>query len=173
MCGAVASGYTDAEVRQFVERNRRPYPKSQDMVWLACDRGGRLGAFVTAELGPIPIPALMSDSPAVEEIEEIVLSLPRVSDVASEPGCFYKSTMPASFLDLAARGLFVYDWTDVHRTTSYLLAYERVATPTRPLLLETLRHELMTAMRPVRFGVLEFCASLVVDPHAHTPCATP
>jgi hypothetical protein len=41
---------------------------------------------------------------------------------------------PSSFIALGSRGLFVYDWTDVHRTVAAAIgAYELVAIPDMPI----------------------------------------
>ena len=47
----------------------QPYPEGIDCVWLASDREGRVGAFITAGVGPIPAEALSSVYMPVEDIE--------------------------------------------------------------------------------------------------------
>jgi hypothetical protein len=92
----------------------QPYPGQIDCVWIASDRDGHVGAFVTAGVGPIPELALNSAEPLlVEDIEEAILKLPKVSDCR----LLVSIPRPDSFIDMAERGLFVYDWSDVHRTT--------------------------------------------------------
>ncbi len=50
----------------------------------------------------------------------------------------------SSFLDLARRGLFVFDWTDVHRIArDSVHAYERIAAPTVPASITTLPADLL------------------------------
>ena len=80
---------------------------------------------ITAGEGPVPAAVLESGIDVVS-IEGRLLDLPIVGDalaVADVPN-------PSSFVDLGRRGLFVYDWTDVHRPRAQALgAYELVASP--------------------------------------------
>ena len=97
-----------------------------DVVWLAADPKGFLAAFVTAGAGPIPPAAL----PFVAGAEEAALRLPSISECQ----LLMRAPRPDDFAELAKRGLFVYDWSDIHRTTTAeLRAYELVAVPARPI----------------------------------------
>ena len=106
------------------------YPSQIDCVWFAADADGRLAAFVTAGEGPIP-EALLTSSFDIEPIENHLLQLPIVGtaiDVTDVPN-------PNSFIELSRRGLFVYDWTDVHVSEHHASpAYELVASPSIELL---------------------------------------
>ena len=57
----------------------RTYPEGIDCIWLASDRAGHVGAFITAGRGPIPAEALRSDTVAVDDMEDHLVELPRVS----------------------------------------------------------------------------------------------
>jgi len=59
----------------------QPYPEGIDCVWLASDREGRGGAFITAGVGPISAEALSSVYMPVEDIEGHLCQLPPVSQV--------------------------------------------------------------------------------------------
>ena len=106
------------------------YPSQIDCVWLAADADGRLAAFVTAGEGPIP-EALLTSSIDIRPIENHLLQLPIVGtavNVTDVPN-------PNSFIELSRRGLFVYDWTDVHVSQRQASgAYELVASPSIELL---------------------------------------
>jgi hypothetical protein len=146
--------------------DERPYPEGIDGSWLASDRDGHLGVFVIAGCGPIPAQTLNPAYP-LDEIEEDILKLPKASDV-DFPG---QAAEVDRFVDLAERGFFVYDWSDVHRVIqAYINAYELVARPYRPLTLDQLPDDLADAARSVRFTRLSFANAWRVDVRAHMIC---
>lgn len=101
------------------------YPDQIDVVWLASDSAGQLAAMVTAGEGPIPA-AVLALSNCIA-IEEALLSLPVIGEALLKA----QLPDPTSFAELSRRGLFVYDWTDVHRTNARALqSYELVCSPT-------------------------------------------
>lgn len=108
-----------------------------DCVWLASDRAGRLAVLITAGEGPIP-PAALDGPVEFFEIETLLLELP----VSAAAHLLVQVPSPDSFVALAERGLFVYDWTDVHRTAGKTNAYELVATPSEPQQLASLPDDL-------------------------------
>ena len=148
--------------------DERPYPQGIDWSWLASDREGHLGVFVTGGYGPIPVQALLPDYP-LEEIEGQLVKLPKVSD-AHLPVPMLE---PGRFVALAERGLFVYDWSDVHRTEAYIDEYELMALPYRPLTLDLLPDDLADAARSVRFINLAFQTAWRVNVRAHMMCREP
>jgi len=101
------------------------YPDQIDVVWLASDPVGQVAAMVTAGEGPIPIAVLaLSDCIA---IEEVLLGLPVIGEALLN----VQLPDPTSFGELSRRDLFVYDWTDVHRTSARALqSYELMCSPT-------------------------------------------
>jgi hypothetical protein len=106
--------------------NKRAYPDGLDCVWLASDRNGQLGAFVTAAVGPIPISALSGTSLPFGDVEEAICELPPVSDVR----LLVQMKRSDDFIAMAQGGVFVYDWSDVHRTMRESIhAYELIAMP--------------------------------------------
>ncbi|RTL43030.1 MAG: hypothetical protein EKK49_00540 [Rhodocyclaceae bacterium] len=113
----------------------REYPDGLDCVWLATDRNGHLGAFVTGGSGPIPVSATSDSSFPIEDIEAAVCELPQIS----ETRLLVQMKRPDDFIDIAQRGFFVYDWRDVHRTThDSTHVYEPVAVPLNPITLDAL-----------------------------------
>jgi hypothetical protein len=107
----------------------RPYPHQIDCAWLASDVDGRLAILITGGEGPIPALALEGAHPSVDDLEALVEAL----DACSEIAFVAAVPRPDSFANLARRGFFVFDWTDVHRPVKASLgAYELVARPTAP-----------------------------------------
>lgn len=105
------------------------YPEEIDLVWLAVDNAGHLAAMITGGAGPIPGDVLVHGD-KVLGIEELLLALP----VLGAAAVHVQVPDPGSFKALGERGLFVYDWTDIHRTTAFALkAYELVASPSASL----------------------------------------
>jgi hypothetical protein len=112
-------------------------PDQLDRVWLAIDSTWRLAAMVTAGRGPIP--ASLLAMPLAADVEQILLRLP----IIGRGLLAMQMPDPTSFLKLSERGLFVYDWTDIHRTrVEYKQAYELVCSPTVRLDREGLPAEL-------------------------------
>jgi hypothetical protein len=134
----------------------KPYPFGIDCVWLALDGDGHVGAFVSAGAGPIPERALACEH-GVEDIEKALLQLPRKSTAQ----LLIADDVP-SFVDIAERGLFVYDWQDVHRNRRDCThKYEPVAKPINPISAADLNPWLFEFARCVTFEHCRF-----VDGHA-------
>jgi hypothetical protein len=114
------------------------YPAGFDVSWLAIDSLGQVGLFVTAGSGPIPssaMPSIMAEL----SIEEMLDNLPVQSAVRR----FLDDKSVESFLPLARRGVFVFDWSDIHRTHEQALdAYELLCMPLAPLHVTQLPHDL-------------------------------
>ena len=143
--------------------DERPYPDGLDYCWLASDRIGQLGVFVTGGSGPIPAQLLLPPYP-LDDLEETILELPKASDID------LRVPRPGRFVALAERGFFVYDWSDVHRTEQYIDEYELMALPYRPLTLDLLPESLLDTARAVRFGTVSFASAWRVDVRAHMAC---
>lgn len=113
----------------------REYPDGLDCVWLAADKNGHLGVFVTGGVGPIPMSALTTSSFPIEDVEAAVCELPQVS----EARLLVQMKRPDDFIEMAQRGFFVYDWRDVHRTAHEAThAYESIAVPLSPIAIDAL-----------------------------------
>ncbi len=143
----------------------RPYPDGIDCVWLASDRNGHVAAFVTAGVGPVPTEALNWERPKVEDVEELVCGMPHVTAA--------RVLVPVdSFVELAERGLFVYDWSDVHRTTrDELRAYELVAIPVSPITVDVLPANLACIARTVKFAGVIFADGKTPDVRKQMSCS--
>ena len=149
--------------------DERDYPKGIDCVWIGADRNGRLGVFVTGGEGPIPALALRSDRTPVEDIESLLLQLP--SSTSSRLVIPLKR--PDDFMELAQRGFFAYDWSDIHRTRNEATGgYELIAVPEVPLV----RGEVPSAIASLVEGLelnVDFAVAGEVDAGKEVQCRTP
>jgi hypothetical protein len=126
-----------------------------DVGWIATDAIGHIALFTTAGRGPIPDSAL----PSTEDCEEWVLSLSEVSDVNSVTSMSGAN----AFVAFAKRGLFAYDWSDVHRAASQALnGYELQYRPLSPLTLDDLPTPLRPLAELTRLSGVTFGVSIIV-----------
>jgi hypothetical protein len=141
------------------------YPKGIDCVWLASDKLGHVGAFITAGEGPVPEMAF-NQSLEVEEIEGQIYEMPQRT-----PGQLLVTVpRPDGYLEIAARGLYVYDWTDAGKTTSKATnLYELVAIPSNPLINYDLPIALRTVSSVLRFD-LAFSTEACIDVRRRFTC---
>lgn len=146
--------------------NQKLYPEGIDCTWIACDPNGHVAVFISAGEGPIPSRALTSSPVPVDELEVRLLRLQCTSDAE----LLFTAPRPDSYVELARRGMYVYDWTDIHRTSDVRCAYEIVARPTRPVGLAGLSADLAACARSTKFSSLLFMSSNLVDPTAYFPC---
>lgn len=137
--------------------NQQEYPYALDCAWIASDRQGFVGVFITAGEGPVPAQALRADFFPVEEVEARVLNLSirpgqTVTNLCDAPD-------PGSYIALAQRGVFVYDWTDFTSIKGRLNAYELVARPLLPITCAGLPNDLREVAQAVRFADVRFADS--------------
>lgn len=133
-------------------------PADFDCVWLATDDRGAVAAMITAGGGPIPASAL-SSAIGVTEIEGALLNLPEIGGVAVLHGV----GDPSSFISLSRRGVFVYDWTDVYRTSRLIGAYELITKPQVPISFSELPIALRGVAMPFAKGTLIGASSINVS----------
>lgn len=145
----------------------RPYPQGIDCVWLASDRDGYLGAFTTAGKAPIPAAVLNCVSIPIQDIESRLCQLP----IVSKAELLVSVKRPDDFIDLAERGIFAYDWTDINRPMHETVGvYEPVAVPTMPITASSLPSDLVALAEIVRLVDVVFAARGTVDVCAHSSC---
>lgn len=145
----------------------RMYPDGVDCAWLASDRDGYVGVFVTAGVGPIPIHWLNDEGMQVEDVEALIYQLPN----ASAARMLVEIKRPDDFIELASRGVFVYDWRDVHRTSSEESnAYEPVAIPLTPITVDKLSDSLGSMVKSLLFADVAFVDGQPLDVCKHTSC---
>lgn len=121
-----------------------------DASWLASDAIGQVAVFTTGGEGPIPLSAL----PSTFVVENMLQALQPVSAWT----LIVHLPRPADFVAFAQRGLFSYDWSDVHRAHSKAAGrYDLQASPLQPLSVGQLPEDLQklasaTTLVSVRFG---------------------
>lgn len=131
---------------------KRAYPDQLDWVWLASDKSGQVAAFVTAGSGPIPVQVLNSDLPD-EDPEKAISQLLLRSEVT----LLVSLPDPTSFVAMAERGFFVYDWSDIHRSKHKSInAYEQMAIPRNPIFAHQLPKQLAQLVNEVRLANVVF-----------------
>ncbi|WP_279361850.1 hypothetical protein [Xanthomonas sacchari] len=129
--------------------------KGVDAAWLAIDAVGHVALFTTAGEGPIPATALIS----LEAAEELILALPETSRVD------LRATLPRpdDFIAFSKRGVFAYDWSDIHRIARQALGgYELQSLPKTPLHLSDLPESLRTLAAATQLSGLVFGTCIVV-----------
>ncbi len=129
------------------------YPFGDDVEWVAVDRYGRVGIFTTGGVGPIPRAYLRAPE-LLQQLSEALWQLPE----RTEASLLTKVLRPDDFVAFARRGLFAFDWADVHRVTGRSGRYEIQARPLVPLSAATVVWpELIAALvEATRNGDLDF-----------------
>lgn len=123
--------------------------------WLAIDDSGLVGIFMTAGEGNVPSSVLLPEVNGAN-VEAEVLKMSERSECR-----LHKAYNRADdFVALARRGVYAYDWSDVHRTRANCTGmYELVAEPMNPITVEHLAASLQELARAsnlqgVMFGAL-------------------
>ena len=141
-----------------------PFPVGWDYAWLATDAAGHIAIFTNAGEGPIPA-AVLAVREAADCAERLVMALPERGDAE----LLVSVPRPDDFIAFARRGLFAYDWQDVHRRTGLLHRYELMARPTAPLTV-ALSGAIDQLARLVRFASLRFGESPCIAPPDYVAC---
>lgn len=150
----------DASVRQDawglpVMKEALPYPHQVDYAWLAVDDQHHVAIFFTGGEGPMHATAHPANESACQ-IEEQALALPEKSDVrlhVSYPRL-------EDYIAMAKRGVYAFDWGDVHRTRSAEKGvYELVAEPLMAITLEQLPTELRLIVEATHLVGIKFSQS--------------
>lgn len=125
-----------------------------DAAWLAIHALNQVAIFTTGGEGPVPETAIAS----VASAEASVWSFAETS------GYKLRTTVlrPDDFIAFAKRGLFAYDWSDVHRVASACKgAYELQALPLSPLLLSELPASVRALASATRVPHVSFGSDVV------------
>jgi len=143
------------------------YPTGYDWTWIGVDKVGNVAAFCTASIGPAPKKLIKFHVEAILDIEDEVLELPKRSSAE----LISEVKNPDSFIDLARRGVFVFDWSDIHkRSVDALKAYELMAAPSKPLIQSQLSKELLNVVKSAEFLNVDFSTLKTFDPCVHLEC---
>jgi len=143
-----------------------PYPAHIDCVWIASDCDGYLAAFITAGIAPIPVSVLDGRFMDNDDIERSFYDLPRIS----QSHVHVTAPRPDSYVEIAERGFYAYDWLDIHWSTRHEKhVYERVATPFHPVHLTDITGPLLDYVQAVRLARLSFVNVHTIDIQQHLP----
>jgi hypothetical protein len=127
-----------------------------DFAWLAVDDEGLVAIFMTGGEGPVPESA-KSNAGAELDVEELLARAPEVTECRTH----VTYPRPDDFLAAGRRGVFAFDWTDVHRTRSqWRQVYELVAEPEFPINLKQLPVTLQALARTTHLSGISFRKSL-------------
>ena len=135
-----------------------PYPSEWDPEWVAIDRYGRIGVFTTGGAGPVPR-AYLKTPGLLEAVGKAVWDMPE----RTESLLLAQMPRPDDYEAFARRGLFAFDWRDVHRTTNRSKLYEIQARPAAPIAFDEAEWpaELRPLLGTLRSASLDFEQSTV------------
>lgn len=128
----------------------KSYPEDIDCIWIAMDQNGRLAAFVTAGVAPIPTLVLNSSLIELEHIEQILIEQ---FPVIGEATLKVDLPRPDDFIAISKRGLFVYDWDDNEQQ------YVIISTPTYLKNYADLSHHLRCYVQTLVLNSYDFSKS--------------
>jgi len=129
---------------EFDQVKYREYPFGTDFVWFALDRLGNIGAFITGGEGPVPLMALDVTLTSVTALEAIACDHAVQSDIEM---VVTEDFNLESYLDLAKRGFFVFDWSDTIRPTTH--TYNLIVRPQNPREISSLCSELKSQVEEI------------------------
>lgn len=128
------------------------YPEGTDAEWFGIDAKGFIARFTTAGTGPFPKIVVTSKLPLFYDTNEL--------NVICDAKMLVKLPRPDDFSDLSKRGIFGYDWKDVHRSKkNELKKYELISRPCVPILYENIRGFFNESAPVVFFESIEFQSS--------------
>lgn len=130
---------------------QRTCPAGIDCIWLGADQCGAVAAFVTAGEGEIPSTILAGAAVDLREIEILLMTLPVIGDVRLRVSI----PRPDDFIDMACRGLYVYDWDGE--------GYALVAEPESAIQCSALNDELKSIADFAVFDSIEFSRQATVS----------
>ena len=142
------------------------YPR-YDLTWIGSDSAGKVAAFITGGEGPIPNGIFLSVADAA--LEGVLLEL---LPVVGSADLSYEGNFD-TLVELCERGIFVYDWSDVHRVEGLKRAYERYGSPTNPIHTSELPTYLKDLSIVVKFKELRFDEAPLVRPDVFYECRYP
>lgn len=99
----------------------------EEFDWYALDTRGCLAVFTTGGLGPIP----RSIWPHRNELIQLAKAIANLPEVTDFDRVFASSGNCMEWFGYACKGLYAFDYYDVHRGTARLHQYELIARPRR------------------------------------------
>lgn len=141
------------------------YPHGTDYEWYASDAVGHVAVFTTAGIGPMPV-TVLGDLPLTDSLILAVQRLP----VRGHAIMLVSLPRPDDFIRFTSRGLFAYDWQDVHRTRGFSNHYEMLSRPDAPIHLSEFPEEFHPLLRSTALPGVRFADSLTIDARRFFRC---
>jgi len=85
-----------------------------DYPWIAKDVADQLAIFFNASIGPLPRIGVEYQEKYTDDIQYLVEDLPAVSEYI----LLSDVPRPDDFIEIARRGFYCFDWSDIHETES-------------------------------------------------------
>lgn len=143
------------------------YPEGIDCVWMGIDQHNNVAVFITAGEGPIPFAVFTFEEFSKDGFELEILSLQKTTQAK----VLVDVPNPSSFVELASRGFFVYDWGEfVYNPNSSQPSYRLVAQPTFPSKVDSLSLRLCKVASSVVFSGVMFAHAEAIDPTENLEC---
>lgn len=142
------------------------YPEGWDYEWVWVDRDGYLAVFTTAGVGPIPL-FVQEARPQADDVIDLIYDLPRQGDFE----LLVNLPRPDDFIGFAQRGLYSYDWADIHRTSGKSGKYEIQSKPKNPLPSSEFADALRLYLPNQCFPLL-FADTLAIDVQKYHSCGS-
>ena len=125
-----------------------------DYGWLAVDDAGYVAVLCTGGDGPVPATAIPNSFEVEEELPEALLS---EEPIRSSYMLFIECPRPDSFIEIAQRGVFAYNWGDACRTLANCIGeYELAAAPTVPVKIDQLAPNVQKLANATRLPGVKF-----------------
>jgi hypothetical protein len=142
------------------------YPEGWDLEWLSVDSTGQVAFFTSAGVGPIPTSVLRNPE-MLDAIPELVRALP----IRSGSKLLADLIRPDDYVEFARRGLYAYDWSDVHRPRRGKTGlYQLQAYPETPITVGELTLQLQSFLGATLFPSLRFDQSRSIDVRRAVEC---
>ncbi len=141
------------------------YPYQIDYDWLAIDKLGQAAVFWTAGEGPLPVDMLLEQTLNEDAIAKIRALAPN-----GDGEVLVTVPDPSDVILFACRGLFVYDWTDVHRSERRTNQYELIGVPSAPRTYEEIAAIVDSSYQPVSLPVDSFAGVAHLDVASLVQC---
>ena len=141
--------------KQWLVLSRCAPNTGEEFDWYALDREGHLAIFTTAGLGPVPA-AIWAHREKFYALETAVKGLP---DTDTFEKVFCGPGNHSEWCDLARKGLFAFDYHDIHRTNRLHL-YDLMARPANPVPASVLLPEVDIRWLPVLKVEFAVCTQL-------------
>ena len=133
-------------------------PDGLDIGWFALDQDGHVGFFVSGGSRVVPEPVLASRK-TWELLDQVIKALPRVGYGKLS---LFVGRDRKDWTEMAARGLYAYDFKPYDNGSFKKGEYTRIAIPSKPLTVASLDGDIGKALQRVTMGTICFARKRVV-----------